>query len=106
MKSLLALGFIAMSSSLAAGCASTSSTQFAGSSPVRGGNGGISSGMASIVARGADERIGGAMINRGTDSDMHVNEAASFSSHDERFAGPTPQVPIPHDGRQGQPTNW
>lgn len=106
MKLPPALGFIAMLSCLSAGCASTGAQNSLGIAQVRGGNGAISSGVASAVARGiADERAGGAMSS-GVDRDFHVNEAASAPSHDPQFAGPTPQVPIPHDGRQGQPTDW
>lgn len=107
MKLSHALGFIAVSSCLSAGCASTGASQLASAGQARGGNGSQGGALASAVARGiADERVGGmASGNVGRD-DFQINAAASFSEHDQQFAGPTPQVPIPHDGRQGQPTDW
>lgn len=107
MKLSHALGFIAVSSCLSAGCASTSASQLAGAAPVRGGSGSFGNGLASVAARGiADERAGCSMSGSMGRDDFHMNEAASVSDRDRQFAGPTPQVPIPHDGRQGQPTDW
>ena len=106
MKLPHALGFIALSSCLAAGCAGTGTARFAVNAPSRGGNAGLSAGVSAMVARGADDRIGSSLTGRATDADFRVNEAASFSEHERQFAGPTPQVPIPHDGRQGSASLW
>lgn len=106
MKLPLALGFIALSSCLAAGCAGTGTARYAVNSPVRGASVGLNAGATAVVTRGADDRVGGGFIGRATEADIHVNEAASFSEHERQFAGPTPQVPIPHDGHQGSATLW
>ena len=87
MKLPHALGFIAMSLCLSAGCANTRATHLASAAPVRGGS----------------AAVGGSVGH----DDFHVNEAATFTTHEPQFAGPTPQVPIPRDGWQGQPsTSW
>lgn len=106
MKLSHALGFVAVSSCLAAGCASTSASQHAGIAPLRSGSGAVG-GVASAGDRDlASEHGGSALTGASGHDDFQINTAASFSDRDPQFAGPTPQVPIPHDGRQGQPTDW
>ena len=72
-----------------------------------GASGGLSATATSVAGRNiADEHGGSSLAGATMRDEMHVNEAASFSARDPQFAGPTPQVPIPHDGRNGDPTNW
>lgn len=107
MKYRSTLGLIALSSCLSAGCASTRATQLGSGASARGGGGSLAGGATAAVARGvADERVGGMMAGSLGRDDFHVNEAASASERDPQFAGPTPQVPIPHDGRSGHPTDF
>jgi hypothetical protein len=106
MKLSHALGFIAVFSCLAAGCAGTSASQLAGVGPMRGGAG-AAAGVASAAGRDlASEHSGTSLAGSVGRDDYQINAAATFSDHEPQFAGPTPQVPIPHDGRQGQPTDW
>ena len=106
MKLRYALGFIAMSLCLSAGCANTRSTHLASAAPVRGGSAALGGSGGSPLSRGdAAERLGGMAAGSAGHDDFHVNEAATFTSHEPQFAGPTPQVPIPRDGWQGQPPN-
>ena len=107
MKLTQALGVLAVSSCLWAGCASTSTQQLAGIAPTRGSGGAFGGAMSAAVARGiGDERVGGSLSGGVGRDEFHGSESASPSDRDPQFAGPTPQVPIPHDGRQGQPANW
>lgn len=106
MKLSHAVGFVAVSSCFWVGCAGTGSSRHVGIASMGGGSGALSSGAASADARGlAAERAGG-MMSGAAGRDVPMREAASFSERDPQFAGPTPQVPIPHDGRQGQPASW
>lgn len=108
MKLPHALGFIAMSLCLSAGCANTRATNLASAAQIRGGSAAVGGSGGSAIARGdASERAGGMAGGSVGHDDFHVNEAASFTTHEPQFAGPTPQVPIPRDGWQGQPsTSW
>ncbi len=75
---------------------------------MRGASGGLSVMATSVAARNlADEHTGGAAAGATMHDEMHLNEAATYSGRDPQFAGPTPQVPIPRDGRNGDPSsNW
>ncbi|MDO9017106.1 MAG: hypothetical protein Q8S73_14510 [Deltaproteobacteria bacterium] len=108
MKLPHALGFIAMSLCLSAGCANTRAATLASAAPVRGGSAVVGGSGGSAIARGdASERAGGMAGGSVGHDDFHVNEAATFTTHEAQFAGPTPQVPIPRDGWQGNPsTSW
>lgn len=107
MKLPHALAVLVASSCLVAGCATTGSSNGGGVGPMRGASGGLSVVATSVAARNlADEHVGGSAAGATVHDEMHINEAAAFSGRDPQFAGPTPQVPIPRDGRNGDPTNW
>lgn len=107
MKLPHALAILVASSCLSAGCATTSTSFVAGAGPMRGVSGSVGASASAVASRNfADEHMGSAIAGSATRDDMHVNEAATFSGRDPQFAGPTPQVPIPHDGRHGDPALW
>ncbi len=107
MKFTQALGVLAVSSCLSAGCANTGAPQLTGSASTRAASGAFGGGMSGAVARGiGGDRVGASLSGGIGRDEFRVNESASPSERDPQFAGPTPQVPIPHDGRHGQPTDW
>jgi len=107
MKIHHVLAVLVASSCLVAGCATTGSSNGVGVGPMRGAGGGLSATASSVAARNlADDRIGSSMAGATMHDEMHGHEAATFSGRDPQFAGPTPQVPIPHDGNSGNPVNW
>lgn len=107
MKLPHALAVLVASSCLVAGCAITGSSHGAGLGSTSGSSGGLSATATTVAARNiSDEHGGGSMAGATMHDEMHGNEAAAFSARDPQFAGPTPQVPIPRDGRNGDSTNW
>lgn len=107
MKLHHALAVLVASSCLVAGCATTGSTNTVGGVQVRGAVGGLSANATGAASRDlAEEHGGSAIAGSSNRDDMHLNEAATFSGRDPQFAGPTPQVPIPRDGRSGNPAMW
>ena len=107
MKLLRAWLIVGLAAALLGGCASGGAARLTAAAPLRSGSSALSSTAGTGgVHGGAEEHLGGLIGSGASRDDFRINEASALSAHETRFAGPTPQVPIPRDGHQGLPANW
>ncbi len=107
MKSLRGWTVLAASMLALGGCATGGSARLVSASPVRGASATSQASASGASGHGGfDERLGSAIAGAAARDDLHLNEASALSAHETRFAGPTPQVPIPRDGHPGVSSNW